>query len=62
MLLLLREPCPRDYAQLLPDRAERLRCIGNDNDSLLYRTPSDIFGSIDQFRSIEFPCTAYAEK
>jgi len=62
VLLLLREPCPCDYTQLFPDRTECLRRIGDDDDRLLYRTSSDIFRPIDQFRSIELTCTAYAEE
>lgn len=61
-LLLLRKPRPCDHTQLLPDRTKRLRRIRDDDNRLLHRTPGDILGSIEQFRSIELARTAYAEE
>ena len=58
----LREPRPRDYAELLPELAKRLGILYDDNNGFLHRAPCDIGRAIYQLGGIELSRTRNTEK
>ena len=59
--VLLREPRPCNHAKLLPELAERLGILYNNNDSLLYGAPCDIGRAIDQLGRVKLSRTRDAK-
>lgn len=55
VLVLLREPSPRDHAQLLPQLSETLWAIGDYHHGFLYGTPCDICRSVAQLAGVQLP-------
>ena len=60
-VLLLRKPCPSDYAQSFSQPTKEFRTFCYDHDRLLHRTSSDIFRSADQLVGVQLTRTRYGE-